>query len=117
FGGSGVDVVDGGVGDDIVIGGTTTYYNEGTRAVDLVNLRALLQEWSRTDADYATRVSHLSAGGGVNGGAVLNASTVTADAAAVDTLWGREDADWFLAGAEDLVKDLDLAIPEIKTTV
>jgi len=60
-------------------------------------LKALLDEWSRTDVDYAIRVSHLSgSAGGVNGSTFLATSTVSDDNA-IDDLIGGSGSDWFIA--------------------
>jgi Ca2+-binding RTX toxin-like protein len=103
-GGDGADVLHGGDGDDILIGATTDY--DG----NLSALNAVMAEWGRTDADYNTRVNHLSGtlSGGLNGTTLLTASTVHDDAA-IDTLFGEGDNDWFfalLSGTnQDKVKD------------
>jgi Ca2+-binding RTX toxin-like protein len=90
IGGLGGDTLHGNGGDDIVIGNSTAY------DTNLSALLALMAEWGRTDADYATRVGHLfgSIGGGLNGGNLLNNSTVYDDAAN-DELYGEAGSDWF----------------------
>jgi Ca2+-binding RTX toxin-like protein len=104
IGGLGADVLQGGGGDDILIGGTTDYDS------NLSALNAVMAEWGRTDADYATRVKHLGGtlSGGLNGATLLTASTVHDDAA-IDTLFGEGDNDWFFARLsgtnQDKVKD------------
>jgi hypothetical protein len=104
IGGLGADVLHGGGGDDILIGGTTAY--DG----NLSALNTVMAEWGRTDADYATRVKHLSGtlSGGLNGATLLTASTVHDDDA-IDTLFGEGGSDWFfalLSGTnQDQVKD------------
>ena len=78
IGGVGSDTLKGGGGDDILIGGYTVY------DADLTALCAVMKEWVRTDADYNTRVKHLS--GSLSGGSnlvgtmpiLLTASTVHA---------------------------------------
>jgi hypothetical protein len=103
-GGGGADVLHGGGGGDILIGGTTDY--DG----NLSALNAVMAEWGRTDADYATRVKHLSGtlSGGLSGATLLTASTVHDDDA-IDTLFGESETDWFfalLSGTnQDKVKD------------
>jgi hypothetical protein len=52
----------------------------------------------RTDVDYTIRWGHLGGqlAGGRNGGTLLTAATIHDDAA-VDTLFGEGDRDWFFA--------------------
>ena len=69
IGGLGADQFDGGAGDDILIGGYTVYDSNTTA------LLALLQEWTRTDVEFAIRINHLRNGGGLNG-SQLNTATV-----------------------------------------
>jgi hypothetical protein len=91
IGGLGSDTLHGNGGDDILIGGTTSY------DANLAALCALSREWGRTDASYATRVSHLQGGaGGLNGGYVLTTATVFDDRV-TDTLYGDAGTDWFFA--------------------
>jgi hypothetical protein len=104
---TGADVLHGDGGDDILIGGTTDYDS------NLTALNAVMAEWGRTDADYATRVKHLSGAlsGGLNGSTVLKAGTggTVHDDAAIDTLFGEGGNDWFfalLSGTnKDVIKD------------
>ena len=63
--------VQGGAGDNILIGGSTQWDD------DPVALAAIMAEWTRTDEAYADRVDHLLNGGGLNGSYLLNASTAT----------------------------------------
>jgi hypothetical protein len=63
--------IQGGGGDNILIGGSTVY------DADTTALAAIMAEWTRTDATYADRVDHLLNGGGLNGSYLLNTSTVT----------------------------------------
>ena len=60
----------GGNDDDILIAGTTNYDTEA----DLASLKAIMDFWSSSAYDYATRVSYLLGGVGVPR---LDASTVT----------------------------------------
>ena len=68
-------------------------------------------EWTRTDATFATRVSHLEADGGLNQGNRLNDFTVHDDHA-TDVLTGSEGNDWFLfnqdgdGGVKDKATDM-----------
>jgi hypothetical protein len=106
IGGSGSSVLVGGSGDDLLIAGVTSF------DANLTALDALLNEWSRSDADYQTRISHLtgSLAGGLNGGFVLNGQTVTSNGGGND-LTGGAGQDWFFAalgGANpDVIRDLE----------
>jgi hypothetical protein len=54
-----------------------------------------MKEWTRIDADYATRISQLQNGGGLNDGYRLDSGTVFDDAFA-DSPTGGGGKDWFL---------------------
>ncbi|HYH66084.1 MAG TPA: hypothetical protein VD866_15425, partial [Urbifossiella sp.] len=76
---------------------------------DLAALRAVGAEWWRTDATFATRVSHLkgTTGGGLNGAMVLGTATIDNDGAA-DQLYGEAGTDWFfnhVSGVRDTFRD------------
>jgi len=82
-------------GDNVVIGGTTDY---DTNDLALANV---LAEWSRTDADYQTRVAHLRGPGSPsdgrkNGNFFLNTATVH-DNGTRDRLFGGSGQNWYLA--------------------
>jgi hypothetical protein len=100
IGGGGKDVLHADSGNAILIGGSTVYDN------NLSALLAILAEWSRTDADYNTRILHLTNGGGLNGSNVLTKETVIDDGA-VDQLFGSTGngapLNWFWASANDKV--------------
>jgi fibronectin type 3 domain-containing protein len=104
IGGSGPSTLNGGSGGDILIGGTTNYDNNAAA------LAAALAEWSRTDADYATRIAHLmgTMTGGQNHNSDssvfynLNTSTVQNDGV-VNKLYGGPGQDWFFAGMMDVL--------------
>ncbi len=100
IGGNGADSIFGGSGDDILVAGRTSFDSSVT------DLLALMAEWGRTDASYATRVDHLNGtlAGGRNGARLLTAATVFDDTA-IDSLSGGSDQDWFLAFVSDLVTD------------
>ena len=103
IGGRGADRLVGNQGDDILIAGYTDH------DTNLRALCAILDEWSRTDLNYAGRVNHLLAGGGLNGTYLLNDST-SHDDGIVDKLTGSSDRDWFFAnldfGVLDQITDL-----------
>ena len=81
----------------------------------LAALDAIMAEWGSTDS-YTTRVNDLLGGGGLNGPALLNTSTVH-DNGKVDTLIGTTGSavDWFLAGLTDVVKHKTTG--EVQTTI
>jgi Ca2+-binding RTX toxin-like protein len=109
IGGDGADkynrqnVLIAGSGADLMVAGSTDH------DAQLTALAGLLSEWSRTDADYGTRVGHLrgTLAGGKNGAFLLNASTVHANAVR-DFLYGGLGQNWYVAhvsgsGPQDLV--------------
>ena len=103
MGGSGTDVLYGGIGDDILISGTFSYYNEVTQARNQPGIDALMAEWTGF-SNYATRISNLRNGTGLNGANVLNIGNVLDDAA-IDTLFGEGDEDWFWLFGSDTAQD------------
>jgi Ca2+-binding RTX toxin-like protein len=105
IGGSNADTLFGGLGDDLLIAGKLTYFNETDNTLNSSAIKAIMDEWKRTNADYATRVAHLRDGGGLNGSFRLKSTTIKGDGSAVDQLMGNEDLDWFLASAEDILLD------------
>ncbi len=60
----------GGIGDDILVGGTTVWDTHPV-AID-----AIMAEWTRTDLSWRQRMVHIVRGGGLNGTYVLNPNTV-----------------------------------------
>ena len=56
IGGTGADRIVGDAADDILIAGTTDF--DAREAA----LALIMQEWTRTDANFAARVSHLETG-------------------------------------------------------
>jgi Ca2+-binding RTX toxin-like protein/subtilisin family serine protease len=105
-GGSGADMVTGGNGDDLIIGSLLTYYNETTRALNLASVLAVQAEWQRSDIGYPDRIANLVNGGGSNGSVTVHGTTATDDAAAIDSLFGNADLDWFWIYGSDSVADL-----------
>src|SRR5262249_58125282 len=88
-------------GGSILIG---SYTDHDTNVAALL---AIMKEWGRTDADYNTRVKHLSGSlsGGLNGSYRLTASTVHNDNA-IDSLYGWAGMDWYIiSGKGEQKKD------------
>ena len=124
IGGPGNDTIIGGAGRNLLIGGSGAdtdhrgqlrrHPGRGPDSFDLdpVALDAIFAEWTRTDEDYATRVSHLLNGGGLNGSDVFSGLTVQDDLA-TDVLTGgtasppagSTNLDWFVANTGDTVTD------------
>lgn len=100
----------GDAGDDILMGGTSTY-SSNKAAID-----AIMAEWKSTNA-YAVRVSNLLNGGGLNGTYRLYSATVQNDSGAVDSLTGGSELDWFFESLGDSLKDLTTSIGELETTI
>ncbi len=107
LGGVGADRIVGNADDDILIAGTTAHDSND------VALCKIMDEWTRTDADYTSRVNHLKGiqAGGHNGPFLLNDLTVQDDAYE-DVLTGSSGQDWFLfnqdgdGGVKDKVTDM-----------
>lgn len=104
-GGNNADVLNGGDGDDVLIGGSTVH------DARFAAFSALVNEWGRTDASYATRVNNLRNGTGRTGGFRLDSGTVTDGGNPADTLTGGGGTDLFYAAAKkgsvpaDVLKD------------
>ncbi len=98
-GGNGRDFLVGGLGSDLVIG-----HNDDDILVsgvysddrDLAAVRAIQAEWTRTDLAYADRIANLTHGTGLNGGYVLDGTTIFDDNS-FDILLGLRGLDWFHA--------------------
>lgn len=111
IGGTGTDSIEGGDDDDLLVSGTISYLSE-SKPLNRSAIDSVMAEWSRLDADYATRISNLRNGGGVNGTTLVNAATVLSDGTAIDTLTGENGQDWFWAFGGDIVTDLNQGGPE-----
>jgi PKD repeat protein len=104
IGGLGADLLRGGNGEDVLIGGTTDFDS------DLAAWDVIVDEWSRTDASYTTRMDHLlgTLSGGLNqvqgSFKYLNGSTLDNDGVA-DDLYGEGNNDWFIAFSGDRAND------------
>jgi CSLREA domain-containing protein len=106
-----------GSGDDLLVGGWTGYdLTSSAMTYDrkLAALEAIMAEWGSSDG-YTTRVNDLQ-GGGLNGLALLNTSTVHENGLA-DTLIGTTGSalDWFLAGLTDVIKNKKTG--EVQTSI
>jgi hypothetical protein len=98
IGGTGLDSLSGHSGDDILIGGTTDYDS------DAAALLALLDEWTQpTDID--TRIDHLTSGGGLNLGYLLQPNETVHSDDEENELRGGSQSDWFLQFALDQLLD------------
>jgi hypothetical protein len=94
LGGQGADKLSGGTGDDRLVAGPTDF------DLDPVALQNIFGEWTSA-SPYADRVSHLTgATGGLNGSAVLTATTVHDDLVK-DVLSDVRGSDWFVVSALD----------------
>ncbi len=100
IGGLGADTLRGSYGGAILVGGPTDH------DTNVAALLALMKEWGRTDANYTTRVKHLSGSlsGGLNGSIRLTSTTVRDDNA-IDSLYGWAGMDWFIVSGNGKKKD------------
>ena len=102
IGGDGADLLSGGDGEDLLIS------DRYTQEANITALTALMAEWGRTDANFATRAGHLdgSLAGGRNGTYKLTTGvggTLVVDGA-IDTLYGNAGLDWYLAADSDVAQ-------------
>ena len=114
-GGAGRDLLIGGLGADVLAGDAgEDILVDGTTAYDanLAALAAIMAEWTRTDLPYAARAHHLLEGGGLNGSNLLNLSTFATDGVA-NTLTGAAELDLFYGSRARDVHDWDRTIGEI----
>jgi Ca2+-binding RTX toxin-like protein len=128
IGGSKNDLLNGGDGRDLLIGGLGADTLNGNAGDDIllggtsslssnvVALNALMAEWTSAKS-YATRVANLLTGGGANGTTKLNASTAKNDSPAIDSLTGGSEADWFFESIGDVLADFGTQQGEIKTSL
>ena len=96
IGGTGFDRLQANRGG-ILIGGATHHDS------DSAALRAIVDQWQRTDIVYSQKIDHLINGGGLNGSITFNTSTLFADEDP-DLLIGGMDLDWFIASTNDLIR-------------
>jgi hypothetical protein len=100
--GSSASTLQGGDDDDILIGGTTAYDQ------DIASLLAIMNYWSTTPDDYATRVGNLLAGNGVP---LLDPTTVTSNGGG-NTLTGGAGLNLYYGNAGDTT-DFDPTSAEV----
>jgi hypothetical protein len=104
IGGLGTDTITGGSADDLLISGTTSF--DSNQAA----LMAILNEWQRTDKNYAQRITDLRTGAGLSGGNKLVLGTTVFNDTSADVLKGNGGLDWFFAnlgpaGIKDTIQD------------
>jgi hypothetical protein len=110
-GGNGNDALDGGVGRDLLIGDRGSMLQGGAGEDILISglcsyssneraLLAIMAEWGSAGT-FDTRVDHLIRGGGLNGRYRLRMGSTVKSDRAVNTVFGNEDADWFLLFRRD----------------
>lgn len=128
IGGSKNDSLVGGVGRDLLIGGAGTDTLGGDAGDDiliggtsslssnLTALNAIMAEWTSANS-YATRVANLLNGGGANGTTKLNNTSVQNDSLAADKLTGSSDMDWFFQSNGDILIDFNAGIGEVKSAI
>jgi Ca2+-binding RTX toxin-like protein len=107
FAGLGSDELNGGLEDDLLIHGATQW------DADTTALNAIRDEWTRMDADYDHRITHLRNGGGNNGAYVLVANTTVFDDGVADILTGEDGQDWFWAAYPGIDVIVDLKGDEV----
>jgi hypothetical protein len=78
-------------GDDILIGGRTTY------DTNQAAIAAIMSEWTNNAATFVNRISTLTTSGTTTGGFKLVAKSTVLDDVSVDTFVGGADTDWFFA--------------------
>jgi hypothetical protein len=95
IGGKGPDQITAGSAGDILIGGYTDY-DSSSIANDLA-LESILAEWQSSNS-YATRISYLKNGGGLNGSNTLVWNVTVHDNNRANTLTGGAGLNWYFAG-------------------
>ena len=117
IGGGGRDLLVGGTGIDNLSGGAGDDILIGGTITTSINTPAALTAIMAewTSANsYATRVANLLNGGGANGSTKLNMSSVQNDSSAADRITGGSETDWFFKSANDV---LDALLDEITTRI
>lgn len=94
----------GGTGRDRIIGNMSNLLISGRTAhdQDYPSLWNILDEWLRRDILYPQKIEHLTHGGGNNGSAVFNNTTLFDDGD-VDVMAGGAGLDWFISSANDRI--------------
>jgi RHS repeat-associated protein len=99
IGGAGLDQIVGNGGDDILVAFATAFDQQPHA------LCHIMEEWSRTDVSYQTRINHLQNGGGFNDQYLFTSNSILSDATQ-DMLTGSSGSDWFLLNKEDKLSGL-----------
>ena len=128
IGGSKNDSLVGGNGRDLLIGGAGVDTLNGDAGDDILiggtssissnvtALNAIMSEWTSANS-YATRRINLLSGGGLNGTTKLNSTTIKSDSSAADRLAGGVELDWFFQSAGDILIDFNATAGELKTSI
>ncbi len=129
LGGSKNDSLIGGGGQDFLIGGTGIDNLSGGSGGDIliggtitasINTPAKLSAIMAEwtrDGDLASRQTNLLNGGGLNGTNKLNNTTVKNDSSAKDRLTGDDGTDWFFQFAGDVLVDFNADLGDIKSAL
>ncbi len=96
---SGLDRLNGGNGDDILIAGVLA---SGTTLAKLIHIRT---EWTSTNS-YSTRIANLRAGVGASVASLKAKVNVLNDPGEDDALTGGTGSDWFFGSLDDVITDL-----------
>lgn len=128
IGGTKNDSLVGGSGRDLLIGGLGADTLKGDSDDDILiggecalssspsAINAIMFEWTRARS-YAARVANLTNGVGVNGSVKLDANSVRNDSSIADRLTGASETDWFFRSNNDVLVDFNAVRSEIRTTV
>ena len=94
MGRGGRDTLDGRLGENILIGGTTAY--DAATAANNAAWAAIISEWT-SKRKIGDRIARLQAGVGTNHSISLKLGTTVFDDGLVDSLLGNSSSNWFLA--------------------
>ena len=106
LGGDGRDLVVGGLGIDSLSGHAGDDILIGGTISSTISTAAALNALMAewtSENSYAVRITKLKTGGGANGTTKLNTAVVVNDSGAADRLNGIEDSDWFFQSANDVL--------------
>jgi len=113
FAGAGADTLHGNGGEDLLVAGATSFdFSEA-------DLKLIRSEWVSA-GNYAARVANISGTpGGANDPVFLQPGSTVLDDNDVDTLFGEDGDDWFLASQSGLLPDIleDLEGSEVQTDI